>query len=577
NALSLRGNAELGDFTFGLNYRDVGERFSAIESVGFQQRERALDGQLEFRATDSLRFTCRLGSTVRPNTGYYWGYTGTGASTSSASQAEKRLVRGFTGNFGVSMNYPKLPQMDLTHQWYRTKGPDTNNGAGITDLRLNYKVGSAVNLAANFNRNANRDRTATGAGATSFTQRYTASYTPGSRFVLQADYSNSSLSSRFKPTSTTTDTTAGSAPALTVSSNRATTANLTMTWSPITIATLTASMRISDSGAGGMGAYYGGGFGSSGYSFYTGGYVNSGNYGFGDSYTGSYYTPGSTSGSVYGYPSGSSYGYGSGTGGYSSDTAGGFFSTIPGSTNLRGRQNTATDAGSDAASGDAASATGGADSTDSTASTTTNPDTAANTSTRIRSINRSIGLQVNPIQQLSLMLNLTSDLQEGQYTSGNSTSTSTSFGFTWSPLPERLSFNGQVSRQNYRFLGAGGNSGSTIAFGGVQLGFFRPLNITLNYHAMTTNTGLPSLSGLGYGATSSLGDTTGAISTTPGYATGLGATPTAGVDTAYATRMNTLSARLDYPIADRRKVFTTLEHSRVRGGGTYGTQGSPEN
>ena len=44
NALSIRGTTTLGSLTLGLNFRDVGRNFSAIESVGFQQKERALEG-----------------------------------------------------------------------------------------------------------------------------------------------------------------------------------------------------------------------------------------------------------------------------------------------------------------------------------------------------------------------------------------------------------------------------------------------------------------------------------------------------------------------------------------------------
>ena len=56
-----------------LGYRDIRQQFAAIESVGFQQKERALEGNIEYRATDHLRFSGRYVNSSRPSTGYYYG------------------------------------------------------------------------------------------------------------------------------------------------------------------------------------------------------------------------------------------------------------------------------------------------------------------------------------------------------------------------------------------------------------------------------------------------------------------------------------------------------------------------
>lgn len=523
NALSIRGNTTLGRLTMGINFRDIGKQFTAIESVGFQQRERAFDGSVEYGVSDHMRLTARIGSSLRPMGsspygGYYYpgGYPDSqGGSDTEEEIPEDATIHALQSTFGVNVSYPNLPQLDLTHQQYRTTGPRLASTSGLTNMRLHYTLGSALNLSANFMRNANADSGSAGTRATSLTQSYSASYTPGSRFSLQADYSVNNLRSQGRAT-TETDAEAK----LVSTTNRATSANMTMTYSPVSIATLTASVRLSDSGTGGYGGYGGAytGFGNSYYSsaYSSGSYLNSGNYSFGDQYTGSYYSPyANNSGSLYGSS------YTTGTGSYPSG-----FDALSG---LRSRQD-----------GDS-----------------TNPD---DTSTRIRSINRSVGLQVSPMERLSFTLNFGHDRQEGQFTASNSVSTNAMFGFNYSPW-DAVSFNGTLTRQRYNFLGAGGNSNSNIFFTGAQIGPFLDaggvlgrLGLNLNYQAMTTNTGMPALSG---GL-----DSTGIDATSP---------------SSFQTRLNTILARLEYPIAQNRKLFTVMEHSRTRGGGSYGIDSSPEN
>lgn len=575
-ALSLRGQTQLGNLTLALNFRDVGKQFTAIESVGFQQRERAIDGSAEYRLTDHIRFTSRFGQSARPyatySTLYSSTYTAASTTTQTSTTAES-TIRALQGSLGVSMDYPKLPLVDIGHQWFRTSGLQTKTGSAMTNLRLQYALGQVVRLSANLDRSANEDLLKGGAGAVSFTQRYSATYTPGSRFNLQADYSLSHLQSRTPATgSTQTDATnANTALQITTSSNSASSVNLTATWSPIRIATLTAAYRLSDSGTGGAyGGYYGGygltGFGNTYYSsaYTTGSYLNSGNYSFADQYTGNFYNPtSSTLGTGFSTYSGASY-----SGLTSTGTTLGTSTLFPTGTLIRSgsapTRNDTAPSNTDS-TGDAPTTTTVSD------STTATPTTTEQVSTRIRNINRSIGLQLNPIERLSLTVNYSNDLQEGQFTGSNSVSSNVAFGLTYSPW-DLLTFNGQVSRQRYRFLGSGGNSGSTIAFANAQVGPFHRLSLNLGYQAMTTNTGLASLSTLyGTGGTSSitgLTDTTATATLTGGSANTMG-TDLMGA-TSYRTRLNTLTARLQYPIATGRTLFTELQHSTMRGGSSYG-------
>lgn len=541
NALSIRGTTTLGSLTLGLNFRDVGRNFSAIESVGFQQKERALEGSLEYTPVDHLRFTGRFSSSLRPSSAGYYGHYGssTGGSTETPDEETDTEgdIRALQSSFGVSMNYPKWPTVDLTHQRYHTSGPQINSGSAMTGLRLQYALGSTLNFSANFDHSANEDTGRYGSEAASLTQRYSVSYIPGTRFSIQADYSNSSISSRYPVTNSTdgTDDDTGTIE-FTDNRNRATGASITMNYSPIRMATLTATYRVSDSGSG----YSGTGYPGYGGSYFTnpyaiGGYLNSGNYSFGDQYTGSYSSP-------YGsYGSGGYYGYGS------SIPDGG---TPPGAdTSLFGNLRSLPWLGWRALS----------------RQETTDPDpTEESQSYRIRSIDRSIGLQLNPIDRLSLSLNYSTRFQEGQLAGSDSHSVDTTLGLTYMPW-ERFSFNAQFMKQRNRFVGSGGgNSDSSMAALGAQFGPFSKLTFRLNYHVMGTDTSLGAFGG--YIPPGS--DPTGSD---PG--TGEDTLPTT---TAYNTQFNTLSFGVDYPIGQGRKVFTEFQMLRTKGGGTFSLEGGPE-
>jgi|GEM_PF-5462988 len=543
NALSIRGVTELGRVSLNLGYRDIGKQFAAIESVGFQQKERALEGNIEYRATDHLRFSGRYVNSSRPSTGYYYG---TPSGDTDGSDPEDILLRATQASVGLTMDYPKLPSLSLQHQRYRTAGGSLDSSSAMTNMNLRYSLGTAIQLTANLDHNSNQDRSGNGLSASSLTQRYGASYTPGSRFSAQVDFTTSTTRSASAATSETGGATGATQSTTAISAtNRASGASLTLTYSPISIATLTASYRISDSGSGGYGGYggYGTSFGNSYYSsaYTSGSYMNSGNYSFGDQYTGSYYPPGSS------YSSYTSS-YGSSYTDYTSPLSG--MPTIRSRRLDRahavpGRQEGDTDEGDSETGG---SNSGGYNDT---------------TGTRIRSINRSIGLQLTPLDRLNLSINYSNDLQEGQLAGSDSRSTNVGLGFTYSPW-EILTLNGQLSRQRYTFLGAGGSSKSNIGFMGAQVGPFHRFTLHLNYQTMTSNTTTPTFTGNGGYGTGGLGDLT-----ETGDGTTLGSTN-------YDTKLDTVTSRLEYPISQSRRLFTEWQASWTKGGGSYGMSTSPE-
>lgn len=568
SALSLRGNANLGNLVLGLSFRDVGNQFTPIDSVGFMQGGRSLDANAEYKPIDHIRVTAQMNSSNRPGylpTSYY------GSTTTTSTNSDMKALQ---TSFGVLLNFPDLPELELTHQQFSTTGGSLNSGSAMSGLRLHYALGSLVDFTANLDSSNNSDHTV-GTSMTSLTQRYGVRYTPAANFSVQADYSNSGLNSR---TPTTTSGTTTTTTQLVSSSNRAVTANLAASYSPFTIKgrnpiTLTANFRTSDSGTGGYGGYnpYGGltTFSGLGNSYYSGGYINTSNIGYGDQYTGNY-----TSFNYNNYNSGGSV-WNSGTTntGTSGSYTGGTVLPTP-----RLRDATTTDA------------------TGTTSGTTT---TTTTTSTRIRSTSQSVGLQINPVDKLSFNLNWGHDLQEGQFTGSNSVSTNLGFGFMYSPF-KLLSLNGQISKQDYTFMGAGGNSGSTIAFMGAQFGPVSRLTFRMNFQTMTSNTGIAAYSTPvasyptgSYSSGTYTGGSYTSYPTTTGY-TGMTnalmaaalsrdttTTNTTGTTTTvaasnYTTRMNTLTGRIEYQLSQNRRLFTELQLSKVGGGGTLAAGSNPE-
>ncbi|HEX3000100.1 MAG TPA: hypothetical protein VHR86_07680, partial [Armatimonadota bacterium] len=457
NALSLRGNTNLGNLSLGFNLRDSSDTFSAIESVGFQQRERAIDGNLEYKPVEHIRLTASMSSSKRPYTSYT-----SGSSSSDTSDTVEKMLNALQNSFGVVFDYPNLPRLEFGHQSYRTNGSSTDTASAITNMRLQYTPFNGFNFSANLDHTANNDYSSLGGSATSFTQRYNASYTPGSRFSVQADFTNSNLHSRTLSAATTTtssESDTGSDVTVSNAANRATSGNLTMTYSPFSFATLTASYRVADSGSGTGG--FSNGYYSSSYS--NGSYMNTGSYSVGNSYTGDYYSSYSS------YSSSSSL-YNSSS--YSTYTSSKLAAL------MRSRETT--------------------DTTDTSSTTTTTTDTD---STRIRNISRSIGLQLNPLERLNLSFTFGHDLQEGVLTGSNSVSTNVAMAFNYTPM-NLVSLNGQLTRQRYTFIGAGGSSSSNIAALGTQIGPWNKLTLALNLQSMTSDTGLSTTSTTTTGSTS---------------------------------------------------------------------------
>ena len=286
----------------------------------------------------------------------------------------------------------------------------------------------------------------------SFTQRYGASYTPAlasPRRWISPQHHALDERRHFRDGRHTTATQSTKAISTT---NRASGASLTLTYSPFSIATLTASYRISDSGSGGYGGYggYGMNYGNSYYSsaYTSGSYMNSGNYSFGNQYTGSYYSPGS------------SYSpYTSGYGPSYSD----YTSPLSGMPTIRSHHSDRAHAVSGRQEGDGD--TDGGDPEPGGGDTDGSTDT---TSTRIRSINRSIGLQLTPMDRLNLSINYSNDLQEANPPAATAALPTWASGSPTALGDPDAQWSGH--RQRYTFLGAAAAARATSASWGLRWG-----------------------------------------------------------------------------------------------------------
>ena len=182
---------------------------------------------------------------------------------------------------------------------------------------------------------------------------------------------------------------------------------------------------------------------------------------------------------------------------------------------------------------------------------TTNSGYTGYTSFGGKSTGNRLSMEYLPRPNLTLQLSLDQSSSVGDYLY-NSSRNGYSFNLGWQPSDRMRLDLSLANSRNVLTNGYGGSNSNTITFGMSGKPFGGRLNMTLNYQR--------SLSASAYN-TASLSGTTGAT----------GATGTS-IATDSSTNLNSISARLDYPITRRYAIFTEFLNSD-----SSGSFGSSEN
>ncbi len=194
--------------------RDVQPRFSYIDSVGFQRKERGLNLAAEWQANDYISVYERF-SSLDSDSGLSFGYSGYSGYDSSlfstlSLRPQQSTSAGLSvgtqrNDFGIDVRYPNWPTLSFTHQTMENSGGAGGDSSRTADsLALRYAptdLPFSVNVSLN-----STDQSYLGASSTdplsgpqgSSTEQFqvSATYTPTATLSLAGHFgANSSTSS----------------------------------------------------------------------------------------------------------------------------------------------------------------------------------------------------------------------------------------------------------------------------------------------------------------------------------------------------------------------------------------------
>jgi hypothetical protein len=151
------GSGDRNRWKFGLTYNDVDAEFSTIDSTAgaFLQAQRGYNANFSFSPQKYVEFNTAFNQASVANKDYTLSTTPGVVDNSKLVWANNQGI-----NFGVSMNYPRLPTVKLTHQ------QTTQTGGGVdfkslyqnTALDLGYAVTKTLQLTAGLGRTTAKGR-----------------------------------------------------------------------------------------------------------------------------------------------------------------------------------------------------------------------------------------------------------------------------------------------------------------------------------------------------------------------------------------------------------------------------------
>jgi hypothetical protein len=515
-AWQARGDMAFLKDTLRLNWnaRDIGSTFTAIESPGFRQNEKAGTLSVDYQALKNLRFNAMYERARRPS------YSYSGTSTFGGTTTTPTSYDSFTQmNFGFNWQVGKDGQLNYMKNTSKTlMGAGGRTDYNVENLQMNYtlgRVGLEAGLSKNINRSTGNFTGTSGSalsllGTNSTIARFGLRWRAGETLNFTSTLSNSAIKNSDGSNNTARDVALGAeyAPlknlrfnlqyALQDSGTRSLLNNSTTGTGSGTSAQVIASavQRMTavsrQIGGGGLGTNLGGGLGG----------------GLGTGSTGG--VGGFSTGFNTGYFGG---GFNSGLGGFG-NYSGGFGSGI-----------------SPGGIGYGASFGG-------------------------NSRNLTFLMNYQPSPSLTLDLQLNNASSQGDYLF-NSKRNDATVGITYTS-GDRWSVTSSISMQKVAYIGSEGGTNSNMFFINLRSKpFGGKFTANLGYQNMLTNTKTPGTgSGTGTGAGSGLGTGTG---------TGFGAF------TGGASNLNAMTMRLEYPLWKSNILYFQFDNA-LSGGYLASTQ-----